>query len=201
MDPSATDDDLRPVLDELRKFEGLVQHFYLVESDDGTPGVTLGIGCLITSADQARALPFYHLDGTPAAPDEVAAEFDRVQSASLGHAPAFYSGAILMTVNDAYDLGCARLRASFFDLADTFPAWGTFPLGPWQCLLDLHWNCGSLRHGWPRLLAACNAVPPDWQAASENCTTANPKNSPARAARNAWRVERMRSAIAQPVVS
>ena len=59
--------------------------------------------------------------------------------------------------------------------------------------LDLAWNCGlgtvpGLR-GWTHLLAACNSVPPDWAEAARQCTTANPNNSAAREARNAWRAK------------
>ena len=185
--PTMTDDELRPVLDELRKFEGLVLHLYLDDPDDDRPNVTIGIGCLITDAAHAQRLPFRHRDGLPASPAEIAAEFARVQSAPHHHPASYYAGDLFITEADAYALGCVVLRASLVDLVDTFPGWPSFELPARQCLLDVHWNAGSLRHVWPHLLAACNAVPPNYEAAADQCETANPFNRPARAARNAWR--------------
>jgi hypothetical protein len=194
MNPSMSDDELRPVIDEIRKFEGLVLHLYL--DDDDEPNVTIGIGCLVSSRWSASELPFRHKNGTPATMAEVEAEFLRVQSCPHHRPASFYAGDLFIAEQDAYNLAFAFLRPALVDLDGTFPGWPAFPTPAKQALLDLRWNAGSLRSGWPHLLAACNALPPDWLTASRECSTANPKNKPDRAARNEWRVQCVRSAAA-----
>ena len=51
--------------------------------------VTVGVGLMLPDAKAAEALPF--LQGTRAAtPEEIAAEYARVDAMAMGHASAFY---------------------------------------------------------------------------------------------------------------
>jgi hypothetical protein len=182
-----TDDDLRPVADELRRFEGLVLHLY----QDKRGYVTTAIGCRVFDLGQALALPFVKSHPsqltTYATPAEVAAEYSRICAMPKGLGSKAYAGDLWLLASDAYALTFSRLREMIPDLQGTFPGWPSFPAPARDCLIDLRWNAGSLHHGWPNLLAACNAVPPNWRAAAGDCETSNPDNSPSTDARNAWR--------------
>ena len=182
-----TDDELRPVLDELEAYEGRVPWMYL----DTAGNVTVGAGCLLASVDAACALPFVGMDGTPATADMIAAEFCRLKSMPAGLRAGAYQGKVRLVDTDIDALAFSRLRTVVSDIPAVFPGFDGFPLGVRPALLDLAWNCGlgeapGLR-GWAKLRAACNSVPPDWATAARECTTANPNNSATREARNAWR--------------
>jgi len=73
--------------------------------------------------------------------------------------------------------------------------------GPTRASRNSWTHCGTGRHlpglgGWTHLLGACNAVPPNWGQAAQECTTANPTNNPGRAERNVWRQGRFRACLA-----
>jgi hypothetical protein len=179
------DDELKEELTRLEPFEGRVPWLYL---DNATsPNVTVGVGYLIASVDDACRLPFHHMgDGLPASHAEIAADFLRVKTMRGGMLAERYKGALRLSPADIDAEGFRRLRAMIEKLQDEFPGYDGFPAGVQQALLDLRWNCGSLM-GWTHLRAACNSVPPDWPAAASQCRTANPNNSLAREHRNDWR--------------
>ena len=196
-----TDDDLKAELTRLEPFEGREPFMYLDNADP--PNVTTGVGFLLASDDAACALPWHHAsDGLPATPDEVRADFHRVQSMRGGMMAAAYRGNLRLAPADIDAEGFRRLRVFLDGLPGVFPGFDGFPAGVQQALLDLAWNCGLAAPkglaGWTHLRAACNAVPPDWQAASEQCSTANPNKSPARTARNDWRIKCFLAELATP---
>jgi hypothetical protein len=108
-----------------------------------------------------------------------------------GFLASAYRGSLRLADADIDALGFERLRGFLDGLPALFPGWDGFPLSVRQVLLDLAWNCGiGHRPGladWLGLRAACNQVPPDWLAASKECTTANPGHFKGREARNAYR--------------
>ena len=65
--------DFAKTLAALARFEGCLPHMYLDSASE--PNVTVGIGCLLRSVDQAQALPFCYSNALPASQGEVAAEF------------------------------------------------------------------------------------------------------------------------------
>jgi hypothetical protein len=192
-----TDDELRPVLTELQQYEGREHSLYLDNAEH--PNVTVGVGCLISSVDAAQRLPFHHItDGLRATPDEIARDFFRVRSMRGGLPARAYRGSLALSDADIDALGFSRLREFFAGLPGVFPGFDGFPLSVRQVLLDLAFNVGlgaeatsahaatGLR-AWVGLRAACNSVPPDWRAASHECTTENPERDKGREARNAYR--------------
>jgi hypothetical protein len=184
-----TDDDLKAELTRLEPFEGRVPWAYL----DTKGLVTTGVGYLLHDLAAMQALPWHHgIDGLPAAPDEVAAEWARLQRLPAGKGAAFYKGPLRLAPEDIDAEGFRRLRAFVAGLTHLFPGYDGFPESVQQALLDLGWNCGTGPQlpglgGWHGLLACCNSVPPDWAGAVDQCTTANPTNIPTRAIRNRWR--------------
>lgn len=193
------DEDLKPVLDTLQTIggEGRIGYFY---QDNATPpNVTIGVGCLIANENDARDLPMvFAVSGQPADRASIGAEWQRVHHMAGGMLARAYKGSLLLPEPEIDQLGFRRLRWFIEHLPGVFPGFDGFPVCVQQRLIDLAWNNGlgaeatathpatGLR-GWTHLRAACNQVPPDWAAAVEHCTTANPDNRPARAARNTWR--------------
>jgi hypothetical protein len=191
------DDDLKAELDRLVPFEGRVNFLYL---DNATrPNVTVGVGYLIASIDEACALPFFRVsDGLPATRAEITADFIRVRSMRGGMVANAYKGGLRLAESAIDAEGFRRLRAFLDGLPAVFPGFDGFPRGVKMALLDLAWNVGlgaeateshpatGLR-GWTHLRAACNSVPPNWPGAAANCRTANPGNNSLREKRNDWR--------------
>ena len=192
-----TDDDLKAELDRLAPFEGRVPWLYL--DNDTRPNVTVGVGYLIASVDDACKLPFVHaIDWYPASKSEIAADFMRVRSMRGGLIANAYKGGLRLPEPDIDAEGFRRLRAFLAGLPGAFPGFDGFPNGVQLALLDLAWNNGlgaeatsshpatGLR-GWMHLRGCCNQVPPDFAGAAAQCRTANPSNNSLREKRNDWR--------------
>ena len=76
---------LEQSLAKLKEFEGCIPWMYR----DTVGKVTVGVGLMLPDAKAAEALPF--VVGTrPATPQEITAEFTRVDTMPLGRASAFY---------------------------------------------------------------------------------------------------------------
>ena len=197
-----TDEDLKPVLDELQVYEGRVPHMYLDTAE--APNVTVGVGCLIHNVDAALKLPFHHSgDGVRAAPDEISHDYFRVRAMPGGLLAQKYKGDLRLSDADIDGLGFTRLRTFLARLPEVFPAYEAFPVSVKQVLLDLAWNVGlgapassahaaTGLHAWLGLRASCEAR--DWLEGAHHCTTANPDHIPAREQRNQWRVSGFRRA-------
>jgi len=196
-----TDAELKPVLTQIETYEGRVPWLYQDSADH--PNVTLGVGCLIASVEEACALPFVNRWTNALAPrEEIATDFLRVKSMRGGMLAAKYRGAIRLSETAIDQLGFTRLRTFLADLRAIFPGYDGFPSGPRQALLDLAWNTGTgnKRPGlrtWTHLLTACNRIPPEWPTAAKECRTANPDRLPARETRNDWRSQQFIEAAAR----
>ena len=184
-----TDDDLRALLTEIGNYEGNIGWLY--NDNDRPPNVTIAIGVLIASVTDAQELPLQHTDGTPATAMEIAEDFVRVKSMPGGLRSSAYRGALSLSPAGLVNVSLSTMKQVLAEIPRVFPGFDGFPRTAQEALLDLGWNCGLGHYpgllGWTKLLAACNSVPPDWQAAAGQCSVANPNNSPLRAARNAWR--------------
>lgn len=192
-----TDADLHRELAALTHWEGRVPWPYLDSAAE--PNVTIGIGCLVATVDDLRALPLRrYRDDELAGPDQVGAEFCRLRSMRGGMRAAAYRDGLYLPEPDIDALALVRLAALVTGLPAVFPAYDGLPAPAQTCLLDLGWNCGIGRRpgllGWTNLRKALGTIPTDWELAAENCTTANPNGLAKRAARNAWRVSCMQAA-------
>lgn len=186
--------DLLKQLEAIAHWEGRVPWPYLDSADE--PNVTIGIGCLIASVDDLRALPIRrYRDDELATPAELGSEFCRLRSMRGGQRAAAYRDGLYLPESEIDALAIKRLRCMVAALPAVFPAFDSLPKAARTCLADLAWNVGvpGLR-AWRRLREALGATPPDWIAAADNCTTANPGHVAGRAARNAWRVDCMNAA-------
>lgn len=192
-----TRDSQTKVLACITHWENRIPWPYLDNADE--PNVTIGIGCLVASADDMRNLPMRRVrDGRLAFPDDIGTEFLRLRSMPGGLRAAAYRGSLYLEEPDIDALAFKAMAELLEALPSVFPAWPDLPFPAQVCLLDLGWNVGTGKRpglqGWIHLRESLDACPPNWAKAGENCTTANPHNLPMRAARNGWRVECMGAA-------
>ena len=189
-----TDEELRTALQCISHWEGRVPWPYLDNAEH--PNVTIGIGCLVATVDDLRALPLRrYSDDRLATPKELGAEFCRLRAMRGGQRAAAYRGAYYLAEDAIDDLAMYRLLGMVGSLPGVFPTFEHLPPPARACLLDRAWNVGVGDLGtWKRLRGALAASPVAWDMAEANCQTANPMGLTQRAARNAWRAACFREA-------
>jgi GH24 family phage-related lysozyme (muramidase) len=153
--------------------------------------VTVGVGLMLPDAKAAEALPF--VVGTRAAtPEEIAAEYARVDAMSMGQASTFYkTPTSLVLTQQTIDAKLSSVLAGFeADLRGQFPHYDALPDGIKMALLDMIYNLGpaGLFKGFPHLVTAIQTGA--WPQAAEHCIRRGPS-----AARNAWTREQFLSAV------
>jgi GH24 family phage-related lysozyme (muramidase) len=157
--------------------------------------VTVGVGLMLPDAKSAQALSFV-LGSRPAAPEEIAAEYTRVDSLPLGHASAFYkTPTALQLTQQTIDAKLTSVLQGFeSDLRTQFPNYDTLPDAIKLALLDMIYNLGpaGLFKGFPHLVAAVQAGA--WAQAAEHCMRRGPS-----AARNAWTRQQFLGAVVDTI--
>jgi GH24 family phage-related lysozyme (muramidase) len=153
--------------------------------------VTVGIGLMLPDAKAAEALPF--VIGTRAAtPQEIAAEYARVDALPMGRASAFYkTPTSLLLTPQTIDAKLTSVLTGFeTDLRAQFPHYDAFPDAVKLALLDMIYNLGpaGLFKGFPHLVAATQTGA--WTQAAEHCMRRGPGP-----ARNDWTREQFLSAV------
>ena len=179
---------LEQSLTKLKEFEGCIPWMYR----DTVGKVTVGVGLMLPDAKAAESLPFL-LDTRPATPQEIAAEYARVNSLPQGRASAFYKSATTHLILPQQTID-AKLIAVLQDFEATLrthlPHYDTFPDGVKLALLDMTYNLGpaGLFKDFPSLIAAVESG--SWAEAAAHCMRRGP--SPAR---NAWTRQQFLSAV------
>jgi GH24 family phage-related lysozyme (muramidase) len=178
---------LEQSLTKLKEFEGCVPWMYR----DTVGKITVGVGLMLPDTKAAEALPF--LVGTRAAtPQEIAAEFARVDALPLGRASAFYkSPSSLELTQQTIDAKLTAVLQGFeADLRTEFPHYDQLPDTIKLALLDMIYNLGpaGLFKGFPHLVAAVQTGA--WTQAAAYCTRRGPSPT-----RNAWTKEQFLSAV------
>jgi GH24 family phage-related lysozyme (muramidase) len=178
---------LEQSLAKLKEFEGCVPWMYR----DTVGKVTVGVGLMLPDAKAAEALPFL-LGARAATPEEIAAEFARVDAMALGRASAFYKiPASLELMQQTIDAKLKSVLEGFeADLRIQFPRYDALPDGVKMALLDMIYNLGpeGLFKGFPHLVGAVEAGA--WAQAAEHCMRRGPS-----AARNTWTRQQFLSAV------
>jgi GH24 family phage-related lysozyme (muramidase) len=178
---------LEQSLAKLKEFDGCVPWMYR----DTVGKVTVGVGLMLPDAKAAASLPF--VVGTRAAtPEEIAAEYARVDAMAVGRASAFYkTPTSLVLTQQTIDAKLTSVLGGFeADLRGQFPHYDAFPDGVKMALLDMIYNLGSagLFKGFPHLVAAIQTGA--WMQAAEHCIRRGPST-----ARNNWTREQFLSAV------
>ncbi|WP_158942936.1 hypothetical protein [Granulicella sp. S190] len=153
--------------------------------------VTVGVGLMLPDVKTAQSLPFLH--GTrPATPQEIAAEYARIDAMPLGRACAFYRSPTSVELpQQAIDAKLTSILLSFeADLRAHLPGYDTYPDNVRMALLDMIYNLGptGLFTGFPHLIAAVEAG--SWSEAAMYCLRRGPSE-----ARNAWTRQQFLSAV------
>ena len=178
---------LEQSLTKLKEFEGCVPWMYR----DTVGKVTVGVGLMLPDAKAAQALPFF-LGARAATPEEIAAEYARVDAMTLGRASTFYkTPASLELTQQTIDAKLSSVLQGFeANLRNEFPHYDTLPDCIKMALLDMIYNLGpaGLFKGFPHLVAAVQTG--SWVQAAEHCTRRGPG-----AARNNWTRQQFLSAV------
>jgi GH24 family phage-related lysozyme (muramidase) len=178
---------LEQSLAKLKEFEGCVPWMYR----DTVGKVTVGAGLMVPDTKAAQALPFV-VGARAATPEEIAAEYARVDAMAMGRASTFYkTPTSLVLTQQTIDAKLSSVLAGFeADFRGQFPHYDALPDGVKMALLDMIYNLGpaGLFKGFPHLVAAIQAGA--WTQAAEYCTRRGPGE-----ARNAWTREQFLSAV------
>lgn len=165
-------------LSKLEEFEGAIPWMYR----DTVGKVTVAVGRMLPDAGSAQLLPF-QLAGRAATPQEIAAEFKRVDALPMGRPAQFYHrpGVPELTPEQMGTLLRSVLLEMETHLRADLPAYDALPDPVKLALLDMSFNLGvaGLLHGFPRLIQAVKAG--DWLLAASACFRRGPS-----AARNEW---------------
>jgi GH24 family phage-related lysozyme (muramidase) len=157
--------------------------------------VTVGVGLMLPDANAAQALPFL-LNNRPATPEEIAAEYARVDALPQGRAAATYkTRAALELTQQTVDAKLLSVLENFeADLRAEFPHYDTFPKAIKLALLDMIYNLGpqGLFHGYPHLISAIQTG--NWSLAADHCTRRGPAPE-----RNDWTRQQFISSVATTI--
>jgi len=140
--------------------------------------VTVGVRNLIDPFRLASGLPWKHLDGTPATPDEVAADWHRVKALPAAMLAGRYAGSHPLVLSDDVidELVLRQLLANAGTLVVFFPDFASYPAPAQQALLSLAWALGAgFPPSWPRLSAAVRQRV--WKEAAEECAISTEGNA------------------------
>ena len=153
--------------------------------------VTVGVGLMLPDSRSAEALPFV-VGARAATPEEIAAEYARVDAMAMGRASAFYkTPTSLVLTQQTIDAKLSSVLAGFeAELRAQFPHYDALPDSIKMALLDMIYNLGpaGLFKGFPHLVAAIQTGA--WTQAAEHCMRRGPS-----AARNDWTREQFLSAV------
>jgi GH24 family phage-related lysozyme (muramidase) len=178
---------LEQSLTKLKEFEGCVPWMYR----DTVGKVTIGVGLMLPSAEAAQTLPFF-AGAHPATPQQIAAEFARVDAMVTGRPFTFYKApSSLELTQQTIDANLTAILQQFeADLRARIPHYDALPDGVKMALLDMIYNLGpvGLFKGFPHLMTAVETGA--WTQAAANCLRHGPSPE-----RNAWTREQFLSTV------
>lgn len=166
------------LVDGLIRFEGKIPWMYL----DTRGLVTVGIGNMLPSFEDAILLPFY-LDDEPATRGQIAVAYHEVATMERGHLPEHYKlkPSVELTDGAIIELAAKRLQTEFVPgIKRTFNRFDKYPAPAQAALVDMAYNLGvSGLAKFQALAAACELG--HWRTAAAEC-----HRSTTRPDRNDW---------------
>jgi GH24 family phage-related lysozyme (muramidase) len=153
--------------------------------------VTVGVGLMLPSSEAAQVLPFT-AGARSATPQEIAAEFARVEAMVTGRPSTYYKApSSLELTQQTIDAKLIAVLQQFeTDLRARIAHYDALPDGVKMALLDMIYNLGpaGLFKGFPHLMTAIETGA--WTQAAANCLRHGPSPE-----RNAWTREQFLSAV------
>jgi GH24 family phage-related lysozyme (muramidase) len=178
-------------VEDLKVSEGLILYMYLCTKGK----VTIGIGNMMPTVEDAKRLPFVNTSSGEAATDaEVANAYAAVSQMAWGMKSTKYklSPSLEITEDFAFELAIARLKKEFLpQIRNKFPDFDRYPKSARRFMVDMAYNGGA------GFFAKRGMVVPikqrDWLA----CIPLVPvPPDPKRSARMNWRHQMLREAAA-----
>ncbi len=182
----------------LNRWEGRMPFLYLDNrkiNEQPAPLVTVGVGCAL-AASEAETLPFV-IDGRPATPAEIAADFAALQKAPFGYVAPFYQKFTRCRLPDPAIDALVQKRFGVFvaALQHIFPAFTSWPETAKAGTLDLIYGVGVAGFAqYHHLTLDLQQTPPRFAAAANEC--ASDASVKAYDARNAARKQLLLDAVA-----
>ncbi|MFZ4546370.1 MAG: hypothetical protein ACOYN4_02990 [Bacteroidales bacterium] len=124
------------------EFEGEILHMY----QDSRGNVTVGVGNLLATAEDAQKLPFVvRQTHKPAAKEEIKTDFDKVKNAPTGYKAVNYKKYTSLELQspDSSTLLKKRIGTFVQELRHSFSEFNDLPRPAQFGLLDLAFNCGT----------------------------------------------------------
>jgi GH24 family phage-related lysozyme (muramidase) len=159
--------EMKTLKENIERYEGRVPHLYL----DSRGFVTVGVGHLLSSVENAKALDFVTMTGELATENMIAEEYQVVSTREANRVASYYQSFTQLRLSDsAIDQLTVKHIDSFYgELKIIYSEFDSFPSDIKLALFDLIFNLGmtSLRKKWPKF-NGCIASK-DWVAAADNC--------------------------------
>lgn len=135
--------------------------------------VSTGFGLMLEPIQSALALPWKRADGSPASPQEIVDDWNRVKNypdaARLGHRSVEHVAQLRLT-NEGIDHAVSvKIAQNESYLRQGFPQWDSWPADAQLGALSMAWAVGPAfwQSGWPKLTAALRAQ--DFRTAALEC--------------------------------
>ena len=148
-------------------FEGEIPWFYL----DSVGNVTVGVGCMIPTVEQAQALRMLDANGGLARPEEIEFDYARVKLMKPNCGPNFYRNSASLTLSEdqVMQLLYARLEEADASLEKVFLAIDEYPQAARLGLLDMIYNLGRTKMVSEYLKFSVAVMQRDWAKAALQC--------------------------------
>jgi GH24 family phage-related lysozyme (muramidase) len=176
----------------IKRFEGWASHFYL----DTKGLVTIGIGHMVRTLDDALALDGFMVGSRPASRSEIANDFSVVQYAKPAMAAGYYAPKCITRMSGDAILGL------FEDDVDTcqkelilaVPGFTEMPETVQAAAIDMRFNMGisRLRAKFPKFMG--HMVEKNYQGMLAECKRTEDSENAKR--RNVWTEAQIRKAVA-----
>jgi len=159
----------RDVVAKLIEFEGSVPHMYL----DSVGLVTVGVGSLLRTPEQAEALPFVSREtGERVAAEHIRAEWEKLSRMEQNNYAAGYyrKHTNLELPDEAIEHQVIHHMEDFIDgLRRSFPDFDSYPEQARKAILDMTFNLGlnGVLTKFPSFVAAFRAQ--DWDRCRAEC--------------------------------
>lgn len=172
--------ELQTLRKKLEDYEGSVEHMYL----DSKGLVTVGVGHLLATLQEAQKLPFTTQARVKATAVEIQADYDAVKKQPANRLAIFYKRFTKLKLNkiEIDKLTNKHIDSFYRELKQLYSGYDAFPSEAKLALMDLIFNLGAtnLRTKWPNLNKAVKAS--DWANAALNSN----RKPPVSAARNTY---------------